>query len=269
MTKEIDILKILVITPTFNRSHILLDAVNSVINQTHKNWEYIIVDDCSDDDTKLKLNPVIEKYPNIHYVKNEVNQGTYRTRNIGLQFAIDNNISWDIFTTFDSDDFCMKERFERVNFLFNNNPKFISLKPSVLRTNIRDLTFQSYKNPKTHNAEGTAFFSRECFDMLGFFDNVRMGADHEYWERSVRACNLSEGKYSFGSMKHSDPLYIAYKSGENQNLTYKGQGFRGKYLNAFRATHKTHTSIDGLYKPFDNNPVTSNGFTETPFWWIS
>lgn len=261
--------KFLIITPTFNRSSVVLDAVNSILNQTHTNWEYIIVDDCSTDDTESKLSSIIKQHPNIHYIKNETNKGTYRSRNIGLQFSIDNNISWDIFTAFDSDDFCMRERFEVVNRYFNNNQKLIGLKPNALRTDIRDLTFESYKGLKVGSPEGTAFYSRECFDVLGFFDNVRMGADHEYWERSVRACNLSEGKYSFGSMHHSDPLYIAYKSWENQNLTYKGQGFRGKYLKAFRATHRTHTSIDGLYKPFDNNPVTSNGFTETPSWWIS
>jgi len=268
MTKEINSFKFLVITPTFNRTHTLLDAVNSVINQTHKNWEHIIVDDCSTDDTESKISSIIKQYPNIHYIKNEINKGTYRSRNVGIQFALDNDIHWDIYTTLDSDDFCMNERFEKVNFYFQNNPKLISLRPNVLRTDIRDLTFQSYKNQKQQSPEGASFYSRECFNLLGFFDNVRMGGDSEYWERSVRACNLSKGKYLFGHMKHSDPLYVAYKAWKNGNLTYQGHGFRGKYLNAFRAAHRSHESIDGLYKPFDNNPVTSNGFTETPYWWV-
>jgi len=253
MAKEINILKILVITPTFNRSHILLDAVNSITNQTHKNWEYIIVDDCSEDDTKLKLNPIIEKYPNIHYVKNELNQGTYRSRNIGLKFAIDNNISWDIFTTFDYDDFCMRERFEKVNQYFNNNQKLIGLRPNALRTDIRDLTFESYKGLKVGSPEGTGFYSRKCFDLLGFFDDVRMGGDSEYWERCVRASKLSQGQYSCGQMKHSDPLYVAYKTPSNKNLTYKGHGFRGKYLKDFRVAHRQCLNIDCLHKNFHIN----------------
>jgi glycosyltransferase involved in cell wall biosynthesis len=253
MTQEIDILKILVITPTFNRSHILLDAVNSVIHQTHKNWEYIIVDDCSDDDTKLKLNPFIEKYPNIHYVKNEVNQGTYRTRNIGLKFAIDNNISWDIFTTFDSDDFCTRERFEIVNRYFNNDQKLIGLRPNALRSDVRDLTFKSYKGLKVGSPEGTGFYSRKCFDLLGFFDDVRMGGDSEYWERCVRASKLSLGQYSCRQMKPSDPLYIAYRTPSNKNLTYTGHGFRGQYLQDFRVAHRQCSNIDCLYKNFHSN----------------
>ena len=91
------------------------------------------MDDCSEDDTKLKLNPIIEKYPNIHYVKNELNQGTYRSRNIGLKFAIDNNISWDIFTTFDSDDFCMRERFEKVN-KYTNAEEVFNIKWGIIST---------------------------------------------------------------------------------------------------------------------------------------
>jgi len=71
MAKEINSFKFLVITPTFNRAHILLDAVNSVINQTHTNLEYVIVDDCSEDETESKLKPIIKQYPNIHYIKNE------------------------------------------------------------------------------------------------------------------------------------------------------------------------------------------------------
>ena len=250
MAKEINSFKFLVITPTFNRAHILLDAVNSVINQTHTNLEYVIVDDCSEDETQSKLDPIIKQYPNIHYIKNETNEGTYRTRNIGLQFALDNNINWDIFTTFDSDDFCMKERFARVNQYFNRNPKLIGLRPNALRTDVRDLTFESYKNLRVGIPEGTAFYSRTCFNLLGFFDDVRMGGDSEYWERCDMACKLSQGKYSCGNMKNSDPLYVAYKTPSNKNLTYKGHGFRGQYLRAFRVAHRQCSDIECLYKNF-------------------
>lgn len=253
MAEKINNLKFLVITPTFNRAHTLLDAVNSVINQTHSNWEYIIVDDCSDDDTELKLKPILNKYPNIHYIRNEVNKGTYKSRNLGLQFAINNNISWDISTTFDSDDFCMKERFSRVNEYFQN-PKLIGLRPNIIRSAIRDLSFESYKTDhKIGNAEGTCFYSRECFNILGFFDNVRMGGDQEYWCRCVKAVNLSQGLYGHKVMNSSDPMYIAYKTYANKNLTYNtGNGFRGKYVKHFKRMHGSCSTIDCLYQEFNN-----------------
>ena len=51
-------MKISVIIPTFNRSKLLLSAVQSVVDQTYKNWKLIIIDDCSDDKTKN----ILKKY---------------------------------------------------------------------------------------------------------------------------------------------------------------------------------------------------------------
>ena len=45
-----------VIMPSFNTGRFIKEAINSVINQTYTNWELIIVDDCSNDDTNEIIN---------------------------------------------------------------------------------------------------------------------------------------------------------------------------------------------------------------------
>lgn len=57
-----------VIIPTFNCGNFIKESVESVINQTIKDWEIQIVDDCSTDNTYEVLKPFLEKYSNIHYL---------------------------------------------------------------------------------------------------------------------------------------------------------------------------------------------------------
>ena len=63
--------EISVIMPTFNRARHLENAVQSVIAQSFESWELIIVDDGSSDHTFETLNPYIERFTNIRYLKHK------------------------------------------------------------------------------------------------------------------------------------------------------------------------------------------------------
>ncbi len=86
-----------IVTPTYNRAYLIENAIKSVINQTYSNWELIIVDDGSTDDTE----EVIQKYlldKRIRYFKKE-KTGAAHTRNVGASYATQKFI-----TALDSDD---------------------------------------------------------------------------------------------------------------------------------------------------------------------
>jgi glycosyltransferase involved in cell wall biosynthesis len=70
-----------VIIPTFNRSQFLLRAIHSVLNQTYKNIELLVVDDGSTDETHKLLTPLIEN-KSLHYIKKN-NGGVSSARNAG------------------------------------------------------------------------------------------------------------------------------------------------------------------------------------------
>ena len=77
--------KVSVVIPTYNRADLLPRAVNSVLAQTYQDYEIIIVDDCSPDDTQ----DVAAKFSDrrIRFVRHERNRGVSAARNTGIEYA--------------------------------------------------------------------------------------------------------------------------------------------------------------------------------------
>ncbi|MDD5433086.1 MAG: glycosyltransferase family 2 protein [Candidatus Pacebacteria bacterium] len=75
-----------IITPTYNRAYIIRDTIASVLRQTFGDFEYIIVDDGSIDDTEKVVESLSD--PRIKYIKNKINSGGhFIPRNIGIEAA--------------------------------------------------------------------------------------------------------------------------------------------------------------------------------------
>ena len=113
-------LKVSIIMPSFNKAKYISESINSVINQTYTNWELIIVDDYSNDDSQELINSFASKFDNIKTHFNLENRGANYCRNIGLERAHGNYIIF-----LDADDFlakdCLKNRIlkiENTNFDF-------------------------------------------------------------------------------------------------------------------------------------------------------
>ena len=100
--------------PSWNTGNFIAESIQSVINQTYKNWELIIVDDCSTDNTDEIVS--FYKDQRIKYLKNEKNSGAAITRNKALREA---QGEWIAFL--DSDDLWAPEKLEhQINFMKNN-----------------------------------------------------------------------------------------------------------------------------------------------------
>ena len=107
-----------IIMPLYNYGRFLEPAVNSVINQTYKNWELIIVDDCSTDNTDEVVASFTDK--RIKYLKNKKNCGAALTRNRALCEA---QGEWIAFL--DSDDLWKAQKLERqIKFMKKHNLTF-------------------------------------------------------------------------------------------------------------------------------------------------
>lgn len=99
--------KVSVIIPTYNRSDLLRNAVKSVQSQTLENWEAIVVDDGSTDDTKAVTAELIKSDPRIKYLYEE-NAGQGAARNKGLEVATGEYIAF-----LDSDDVYLNHNLEK------------------------------------------------------------------------------------------------------------------------------------------------------------
>lgn len=108
-----------IVIPCYNRENIILDALNSVLNQTYKNIEVIIVDDASTDNT-YKL---FEKFGDnrVRYYRYEKNQGACYARNYGVERAQGKYIAFQ-----DSDDIWHFDKLEKqCNDIIQSNADFV------------------------------------------------------------------------------------------------------------------------------------------------
>lgn len=97
-----------VIIPAFNRERTIGRAIESVINQTYQDWELIIVDDCSKDNTKQIICDYEKKDSRIKGVFLDKNAGACNARNVGIDNARGEYIAFQ-----DSDDDWEKIKLER------------------------------------------------------------------------------------------------------------------------------------------------------------
>jgi len=107
--------KIAVIIPTYNRSHVLGRAIDSVLKQTYTNFELIVVDDGSDDNTIQ----VLESYGDRLRFFKTMNLGVSHARNFGI---IQSDADW--FALLDSDDEWLPEKLELQLQYLERNPQF-------------------------------------------------------------------------------------------------------------------------------------------------
>lgn len=108
-----------IIMPSYNTADYIKESIESVKNQTYKNWELLIIDDCSTDNT----DEIVQEYlvdNRIKYIKNDQNSGAAVSRNKGLKVA---KGKWVAFL--DSDDLWMAEKLEKqILFMERNNYHF-------------------------------------------------------------------------------------------------------------------------------------------------
>ena len=177
-----------VVIPTYNRSRIICASVNSVLNQTYKNIELIVVDDCSTDDTERTIRSMSDT--RIKYIKLERNSGACVARNTGIEKAAGTFIAFN-----DSDDEWLPEKIEKqLDFLQKNNADIVLCKMEC-RTpenkfihNFPEIEKDkqiSYKELLKYNSASTQtiFGKAKCFkDML--FDSTMPRLQD--WDETLR-----------------------------------------------------------------------------------
>lgn len=184
-----------VITPTYNRARFLPAAVASVLSQTFGDFELIIMDDGSEDNTPDVLKPFLADR-RVRYVYQE-NQGQSHARNLALKQA-----TGDFIAFLDSDDVWARDKLEKQLAVFRANSEVdivhgdeatINEQGSVVSLqNMRRYSGRITRYLLADNSVSitTALVRRRCFDEMGGFDtSVGVADDYELWLRfSARYC---------------------------------------------------------------------------------
>lgn len=109
-----------IVMPTYNCAKYIEESIISVINQTYTNWELIIVDDCSTDNTEELVKKYCKKDNRIKYSKLDFNSGAAIARNKGIEQARGKYIAF-----LDSDDLWLEEKLEKqISFMEKNKYNF-------------------------------------------------------------------------------------------------------------------------------------------------
>jgi glycosyltransferase involved in cell wall biosynthesis len=214
-----------VIIPTYNRAHIIGRAIESVLKQTHTNFELIIIDDGSTDNTA----EVVKSFDDerIKYIKHERNKGVATARNTGIGVSGGSYIAFQ-----DSDDEWLPQKLEKQMAAFKNaSPKTGIVYSGCLRISGSKKTYihppvTTPKEGDIHNSllagnfvtSQALIIKRECFEKAGMFNDEYVAL--EDWELWLRISKYYHFKYI------NEPLVISYQMPDsllaNQNAFIRG-----------------------------------------------
>ena len=183
-----------VIIPTYNREHLILNAINSVLRQSFQDWDLIVVDDASTDNTAQVLNKLEDN--RIKYVRSDINGGNAYARNIGVKKAKGKFISF-----LDSDDVmepeCLQEFYLLIkekpdtNFAFGGYYIFNTVTQQKTKVLWRPDRKKSFLKDLRIGTGCGLLVKTEVFDEIGYFDErLRVAVDTDWLIRL-------ENRYSY------------------------------------------------------------------------
>jgi glycosyltransferase involved in cell wall biosynthesis len=231
-----------IITPTYNRAHMVKAAIVSVLNQTYANWELLIVDDGSTDQTKSIVASFQDRRIRYFY---KTNAGQCAARNYGIARA---KGVW--VTYLDSDDILFPHCLQVMVKETSKHPKTVFAIPRGIR--ILDLyekekLIQSVDDSEDMPAAFTIhdiFMRNARFACLGFFHLRRLYDEGLAWDERIGAMEDWEFMMSIGEKYPHGFLYVADRLYEyHQRFGGDGICSNSTYItwaNAFEYIYQKH-----------------------------
>ncbi|GHU00936.1 hypothetical protein FACS1894186_2670 [Alphaproteobacteria bacterium] len=203
-----------IVLPTYNGRRWLAESIESVISQTFTEWELIIVNDCSTDDTLKIAENYANKDSRIRVISNQTNKKLPASLNVGFAEAHGTYLTWT------SDDNLYKPNALAVMSAYlDTHPTtdmvsagedFINENGDCIGSNLMNFLDRSSKTLAIHNNVGAAFmYTRNIANKIGEYDeNTFCAEDYDYWCRIALA----------GRLDYIDDNIYKYRF-QNQSLT--------------------------------------------------
>ena len=175
-----------ILMTAFNRQQFIAEAIQSVIESTYQNWELIIVDDASKDNTVAIAKSFAEKDNRIQLYINENNLGDYPNRNKAASLAKGKYLKY-----VDSDDTIYSDALENMVRAMEQFPQaewgFGSLVHTITEpvclSHKEAYEFHYFNNPVFFASPGMAIISKSAFAAVNGFDFKRMVSDFDMWHK--------------------------------------------------------------------------------------
>lgn len=176
--------RVSIIVATYNRAKLLKRAIESVLAQTYQNWELIVVDDGSTDETFRVVDNYFQGIKNLKYLKQH-NSKLSAARNTGIKLS-----AGDFITFLDSDDEYKNEHLKlRVDYM-KANPDVDLIHGGIEIVGDPYVPDKYDRSKKIHINEcivGATFFGkRKVFNRLKGFHRIEYSEDSEFFERASK-----------------------------------------------------------------------------------
>lgn len=182
--------KVTVLMATWNRAHMISRAIGSVRAQTFSDWELIIADDGSTDETPKIVREWQKKEPRIIYTRSEANEGISKNYNRGLRMARGEYVSM----IDDDDPWIGKDKLAKQVRFLDGNTSYVGCGGGVVVVNAKGVELYRYLKPiedgdiKRHMllsnpmANSTTMFRRTAGEQVGWYDETtRYSGDRDFW----------------------------------------------------------------------------------------
>lgn len=234
-----------IIMATYNRAHLISESLNSILNQSYKNWECLVIDDGSSDNTSEIVNFYFKKDSRINYFKRSDShqKGLPGCRNYGLEKS-----SGDYVIFFDDDDIVHPENlstcikilegsefdfchYEKRSFI-DDVQEFDKLPRQISKFSIGPEEIEAVVTNDIALASCTVMWKSKCFDKINFLESLKYA---EEWECYLRI--LLKGYSGVGI--RAILYYNRKHSKSNTGEFWEGNRDRGEsYVIAIKITIK-------------------------------
>jgi len=222
MSKNVNEPLVSILMPNYNNEKFITETIESILNQTYTNFEFIICDDCSTDNSWKIIQKFVKKDSRIKAFRNEKNLQIVKTRN--KLFTLMSEESKYV-AIIDSDDVAMSKRLElQVDFLEKHADfGLVGGNLIIIDENSKEIARRSYLNRdselrkhmliKNNFAQPTVMMRRSVLDIVGEYSNeFEVCEDWDFWIRCLnhfKGANLKEItlKYRFSSTQSKSVKY--------------------------------------------------------------
>ena len=236
-----------VVMTAYNIEHLVKTSIMSILNQSYRNLELIVVDDCSSDGTLELLRLMESQDERMQVIAKDRNDGTYVSKNIGILRA-----NGEFVALQDSDDWSHPDRLGKSIAVLESQPEIVALTTNWVRMTSEGNLILQNKNRYSYRAGISLVFRREeVLQRSGFFDSVRAEGDAEF-ERRI---SILFGEHRV--VNHPWPLAFGRvrpgsitANAEFGMVRGKGRPIREQYRKAYRKWHQQIGSGHAGFMPF-------------------
>lgn len=221
-----------IITPSFQTANYLKDTYQSVLKQTFTNWEWLIIDDCSTDNSYELAKELASIDARIKVFKTKINSGTAAARNIGLK-----NANGKYITFLDSDDILDNDYLElQIKFMEENGPLISASYRRKAEHTCTDFIIPKLTDYKTALKGNplsclTTMYDKSVIGEIYFRENIKKAEDYVFWldilkkgyvakgnQQVLATYIIHAGSKSSNKFKLIKHMYYVYRKTQNLNI---------------------------------------------------